>query len=359
MMRGAGISRRGVLGAAGALALGALQLKPAQAAAPMHRSIETNGIKLHVVEQGTGPVVVLCHGFPECWYSWRHQIQALADAGFRAVAPDMRGYGRSDAPREADKYTLVDYVGDIVGLLDGLGVDQAVVAGHDFGATVAWEVALMRPDRFRGVIALGVPFRSRGFGTPVRPTSVMPRTDDAVYYQLYLQTPEAQAQFDRDLRLTFRSLFFALSGDAPRPAAGGAQGVAAMGMVPRKSGPVLVDPASLPQWTSEADIDFYVEEFRRRGFGAPLNWYRNIDRSWELLGTTQGAKVTVPALFIAGERDFVVAANERFVASQSAFVPKLRPAVMLPGCGHWTQQERAPEVNAAMIDFLRRLPARQ
>jgi pimeloyl-ACP methyl ester carboxylesterase len=318
--------------------------------------VETNGIRLHVVEQGVGPVVILCHGFPECWYSWRHQLQALADAGFRAVAPDMRGYGRSDAPREAGEYTLLDYVGDVVGLLDALGVEQAVVAGHDFGATVAWEVALMRPDRFRAVISLGVPFRSRGFGTPVRPTTVMPKTEDALYYQLYLQTPEAEAQLSRDLHRTFRSLFFALSGDAARQqAAGASQGVGAMGMVPRKSGAALVDPQSLPPWISQSEIDFYVGEFGRSGFSGPLAWYRNIDRSWELMGVTQKAKVTVPALFIAGDRDFVVAANQRFVASQSASVPQLRPPVMLPGCGHWTQQERASEVSAAMIDFLNRL----
>jgi pimeloyl-ACP methyl ester carboxylesterase len=203
-----------------ALAVGAAFTQPLKAAAPeltraaaetaswvdgampevTHRLIETNGIRLHVAEQGAGPLVIFCHGFPECWYSWRHQLRALAQAGFHAVAPDLRGYGRSDRPDEVEKYTLLHYVGDIVGLLDAFGVKQAVIAGHDVGATVAWEAALLRPDRFQGAIALGVPFRPRVFGSSVPPTTVMPQNDDAVYYQLYLQTPEAQAALIASVR---------------------------------------------------------------------------------------------------------------------------------------------------------------
>src|SRR5262249_41798396 len=148
--------------------------------------IETNGIRMHLAEQGTGPLVVLCHGFPESWYSWRHQLAALAAAGFRAVAPDMRGYGQTDRPDEIDQYTLLHLVGDILGLIDALGAETAVVAGHDWGAPVAWHAALLRPDRFRAVIGLSVPFRSR---LEVRPTVGMPRSDDAVFYQLYFQPP--------------------------------------------------------------------------------------------------------------------------------------------------------------------------
>jgi pimeloyl-ACP methyl ester carboxylesterase len=320
-----------------------------------HRIVDANGIRLHVVEQGTGPLIVLCHGFPECWYSWRHQLTSLARAGFRAVAVYMRGYGRSDRPREADRYTVLDHASDIVGVLDALGAKDAVIAGHDFGATVAWEAALMRPDRFRALISLDVPFRPRGFGTPVRPTSVMPQNGDAMYYQLYLQTPEARKELERDVRRTFRSLFNALSGDRPTSASGGgANGLAGMGMVPRKRGSVLIDSPSLPAWITESEMDFYVAEFTRTGFSGPLNWYRNIDRSWELLGITQGATVNVPVLFMAGDRDFVVSANQQSVAKQAAVVPKLH-AITLPGCGHWTQQERASEVNAAMVDFLARI----
>jgi pimeloyl-ACP methyl ester carboxylesterase len=315
-----------------------------------HRMIETNGIRLHVAEQGEGPLIILCHGFPECWYSWRHQLRALAKAGFRAVAPDLRGYGRSDRPEEVEKYTILHDIGDIVGLVDALGAEQAVIAGHDVGATIAWQAALLRPDRFRAVIALSVPFRSRAFGGSVPPTTLMPRNENAVFYQLFLQTPEAEAALGRDMRRTYRSQLYSLSGDRP-PSAGG--GFAA-GMVPRK-GVSLTDPAALPAWVTESDIDVYVAEFTRSGFRGPRGWYRNVDRSWELLAPFAGAALTIPALYMAGDRDFVAVVNSQFIAMQSAMVPKVRPAIMLAGCGHWTEQERAPEVSAAMIDFLRSL----
>src|SRR5215471_8229628 len=177
-----------------------------------HRIVETNGIRMHIEEQGTGPTVLLCHGFPECWYSWRHQLSALAAAGFHAVAPDMRGYGQSDAPPEIERYTLLHMVGDMIGLIDALGVAQAVIAGHDWGAPVAWHAAQLRPDRFRAVIGLSVPFRARG---PVPPTSVMPRTDAAVWYQLYFQEPGiAEAELDQNVRTSFRIGRINVSGDA-------------------------------------------------------------------------------------------------------------------------------------------------
>jgi pimeloyl-ACP methyl ester carboxylesterase len=370
-MRDTTFSRRDMLVAAGALTVGAAFAERAKAAAAepnaagpeptswvdsampevTHRMIETNGIRLHVAEQGEGPLVILCHGFPECWYSWRHQLPALAKAGFRAIAPDLRGYGRSDRPEEVEKYTILHDIGDIVGLVDALGAQQAVIAGHDIGATIAWQAALLRPDRFRAVIALSVPFRPRGFGGSVPPTTLMPRNENAVFYQLFLQTPEAEAALGRDLRRAFRAQLYSLSGDRP-PSAGG--GFADAGMVPRK-GVALTDPASLPAWVTESDIDVYVAEFTRSGFRGPLSWWRNIDRSWELLAPFAGAAVTIPALYVAGDRDFVATVYSQSIATQSAMVPKLRPAIMLPGCGHWTEQERAPEVSAAMIDFLQRL----
>src|ERR671924_1482590 len=178
------------------------------------RMVETNGIRLHIAEQGEGPLVILCHGFPESWYSWRHQLPALAAAGFHAVAPDMRGYGRTDGPDEIDQYTLLHLVGDVVGLLDALGAESAVIAGHDWGAPVAWHAALLRPDRFRAVIGLSVPFRPRA---SVRPSTVMPQTNDAVFYQLYFQTPGvAEAEFERNVCLTIRRLLYSASGDASR-----------------------------------------------------------------------------------------------------------------------------------------------
>ena len=320
-----------------------------------HRFIETNGIRMHLAEAGTGPLVVLCHGFPESWYSWRHQLPALAEAGFHAVAPDMRGYGQSDRPEPIDQYTLLHLVGDMVGLLDALGAEHAVIAGHDWGAPVAWHAALSRPDRFRGVVGLSVPFRPRG---AVRPTSAMPQTDDAFFYQLYFQEPGiAEAEFERDPRASLRTMLYSGSGDAPRRELGTAGD--AVGMVSRQGGFLsgMVDPASLPGWLGEDDIDFYAAEFAHSGFKGGLNWYRNIDRNWELLAPFAGARVTVPALYIAGDRDLVVhfRGMDQLLRNLTNFIPQLRQTIMLPGCGHWTQQERAAEVSAAMIDFLRGL----
>src|SRR5262249_53599101 len=321
-----------------------------------HRVVETNGIRIHIAEQGVGPLVVLCHGFPECWYSWRHQLPALAGAGFHAVVPDMRGYGQSDRPDAVDQYTLLHLVGDMVGLLDALDSESAVIAGHDWGAPVAWHAALLRPDRFRAVIGLRVPFRPRG---QARPTTVMPQNEDAMFYQLYFQAPGvAESELERDVRVSVRSLLYSASGDAAN-ARGGAPGPGGVGMVPRKGGFLtrLVNPAELPDWLTEADVDFYAGEFERTGFRGGLNWYRNIDRSWELLAPFAGAKVTVPALYMAGDRDLVGAFRgmDRVLANLANDVPQLRGKIMLPGCGHWTQQERASEVNAAIIDFLREL----
>ena len=315
-----------------------------------HATIETNGIQMHFVEQGQGPLVMLCHGFPESWYSWRHQLQALASAGFRAVAPDMRGYGQSARPEEIDKYTLLHLVGDMVGLLDALGEPQAVIVGHDWGAPVAWHAALLRPDRFRGVVGLSVPFRPR---LPVRPTSAMPQTSDAYFYQLYFQKPGlAESEAERDPRTTIRTILYTLS----------AQGSAAAGafvMVPRNGGVLsrLTNPEKLPVWITEQDIDFYAGEFKRTGFRGGLNWYRNIDLNWELLAPYAGSQVTVPALYIAGNRDLVVSFKgmDQLLANLTKFVPKLRKQIMLQDCGHWTQQERPQEVNEALIGFLREL----
>jgi len=321
-----------------------------------HRFVEANGLRFHIAEQGTGPLVLLCHGFPESWYSWRHQLGALAAAGFHAVAPDMRGYGQTDQPEAIDQYTLLHLVGDMVGLIDALGAPTAVIAGHDWGAPVAWHAALLRPDRFRAVIGLSVPYRPRG---SARPTTVMPRTDDAIFYQLYFQEPGvAEAELGRDARATIRRVLYSGSGDRPRRGAGRGS-PDAVGMVP-KSGGFLEhsqDPATLPPWLTEADVDYFSGEFARTGFRGGLNWYRNIDRNWELMAPYAGAPVTVPALYAAGDRDLVVAFRgmDQLIPNLGKFVPNLRRTLMLPGCGHWTQQERAPEVSAAMIDFLRSL----
>jgi pimeloyl-ACP methyl ester carboxylesterase len=268
-----------------------------------HRFIQSNGIRIHLAEQGEGPIVVLCHGWPESWYSWRYQFEALASAGFHAVAPDMRGYGQTDRPEAIDAYTLLHLVGDMVGVLDALGSETTVIVGHDWGVPVAWHAALLRPDRFRAVIGLSVPFRPRG---KVQPTTVMPRTDQAVFYQLYFQTPGvAEADLEADVRASMRDTLLRVSGDVPwLPASEG------FSMVPLAGGlrARMSDHQSraLPPWLSEADLDFYVSEFSCTGFRGGLNWYRNIDRNWALLSPFAGAKIATPALYLAGDRDLVL-----------------------------------------------------
>jgi pimeloyl-ACP methyl ester carboxylesterase len=319
-----------------------------------HRFVDTNGIRMHIAEAGQGPLVVLCHGFPESWYSWRHQLVALARAGFHAVAPDQRGYGQTTAPEAIEAYTLLHLVGDLVGLLDALGERTAAIVGHDWGAPVAWHAALLRPDRFRAVAGLSVPFRPRG---TTRPTTVMPQTADAVFYQLYFQTPGvAEAELDADPRASILRLLYWASGQG-RDAAAGVAGTSDVGMVPRAGGFVRSqpEPPGLPAWLGAADLDFYAGEFARTGFRGGLNWYRNIDRNWELLAPWAGAVVSVPALYVAGDRDLVVAFRgmDQLIPALSRFVPDLRKTIMLPGCGHWTQQERPDEVNAALLEFLK------
>jgi pimeloyl-ACP methyl ester carboxylesterase len=322
-----------------------------------HRTIKTNGIQMHIAEQGSGPLVLMCHGFPESWYSWRHQLKALSEAGYHAVAPDMRGYGQTDRPEAIDQYTLLHLVGDMVGVLDALGAQTAVIAGHDWGAPVAWHCALLRPDRFRAVIGLSVPYRGRG---PLRPTTTMPQTDTALFYQLYFQTPGvAEAELERDPKSTIRRMLYAASGDAQHGTGGAWEAESTVGMVDRKSGLLggMANPRELPVWLTAADLDFYASEFTRTGFRGGLNWYRNIDRNWELLAPYSGAKVTLPALYVAGDRDLVVKfpGAEQILANLANTVPQLRKQIMLSGCGHWTQQERATDVNAAIVEFLKSL----
>jgi pimeloyl-ACP methyl ester carboxylesterase len=325
----------------------------------VQRIIESNGIRLNIAEQGKGALVILCHGFPESWYSWRHQLTALAAAGFHAVAPDMRGYGKSDRPEAIDQYTVFHLIGDLVGLLDALEAPTAVIVGHDWGAAIAWQAARLRPDRFRAVACLSVPFRPRG---PVRPTSVMPQTADAQFYQLYFQQPGvAEAEMERDPRVTVLSMLYGASGEgaaAFRDAAARGDITRTPGMVPRGGGMLQGSTTTLPTWLSEADIEFYASEFGRSGFRGPLNYYRNIDRNWELTAAFADVMVTVPSLFVAGDHDLVIAAPgmDQHLANLKQFVPALRNIRILPGCGHWTQQERPSEVSAAIIDFIRGLP---
>ena len=216
-----------------------------------HRTVATNGINMHIAEAGSGPLVLLCHGFPESWYSWRHQLPALADAGFHVVAPDQRGYGQTDAPEENDAYTQFNLVGDIVGLVAALGERQAVVVGHDWGAPVAWNAALWRPDIFRAVAALSVPFQDRG---PIAPTAAM-RTmvgDGNFFYILYFQRPGvAEHELQHDVRRTLRRLLFGASGNAPD------RGLASVTNPPPKTSyflDQLADTDVLPAWLTGPEV---------------------------------------------------------------------------------------------------------
>jgi pimeloyl-ACP methyl ester carboxylesterase len=192
-----------------------------------HKFLTTNGIKMHVAMAGEGPLVLLCHGFPESWYAWRHQLKALAGVGYCAVAPDMRGYGQTDKPEAIDQYTMLHLTGDMVGLVEALGFRDAVVVGHDWGAPVAWHSALFRPDKFKGVVGLSVPFRPH---LDVAPTTLMPQTDDAIFYQLYFQEPGvAEAEFERDPKHTIRTALLGLSENSISVKG-------AVGMVPKNGG---------------------------------------------------------------------------------------------------------------------------
>jgi pimeloyl-ACP methyl ester carboxylesterase len=321
-----------------------------------HRYVDTRGLRMHIAEAGTGPLVLLLHGFPECWYSWRHQLTALAEAGYHAVAPDQRGYGRTGGPEAADQYTMLHLTGDVIALLDALGEPQAVVAGHDWGAPVAWHAALLRPDRVRGVIGLSVPYRPRGSTRPRgaggRADALRASVGDG-FYMIYFQQPGvADAELARDLRRTFTRVLYAASGDAPAMVPVVPPGGGFLDMCPEP--PAASD---LPNWLTTADIDAFVAEYRDSGFTGPLNWYRNLDRNWELTAAWHGAPVTVPALFITGDRDLAVRApgGREMLSRLRDCAPQLREPVLLQGCGHWTQQERPDDASKAMIGFLREL----
>jgi len=314
---------------------------------PSHHFVETNGIRMHYVEAGKGPLVVLCHGFPESWYSWRYQISALAEAGFRVVAPDQRGYGQTDRPQAVDAYSLFHLAGDIVGLVNALKERTAAIVGHDWGAPAAWSSAQLRPDLFRAVGLLSVPYIPRG---PVRPGAIVKAIfGDKVFYQEYFQEEgKAERELERDVRATMLATFYSLSGDAApnerwRYAFGRGQGFLDSVTVPRR----------LPPWLSEADLDFFAGEFKRTGFRGGLNWYRNIDRMWELTGFLDGARLAQPTLFVAGDKDAVIEFYADAYQALEANAPNLAGKVLLPGAGHWVQQERPAEVNRLLIDFLR------
>ncbi|CAN5400791.1 alpha/beta hydrolase [soil metagenome] len=312
-----------------------------------HNYAYTNGVRLHYVEQGSGPLVVLCHGWPESWYSWRNQIETLANAGYRVVAPDQRGYGHSDTPLAVEAYGIFDLVGDLVGLVHSLGEEKAILIGHDWGSMVAAPTALLRPDIFDAVGLLSVPYIPRRSVRPAMRFETM--SQKRHFYQAYFQSVgHVEKELEEDLRKTILGVLYTASGDW-----------SGNGFAVFEKNTRLVDnlaiPEKLPAWLTEQDISQYVEQFGASGFRGPINWYRNMDRNWAATAFLSGAKLSQPTIFIAGEKDGVlkIAAEEYEALERN--VPNLTKKVLIPGAGHWIQQERSSEVNELLISFVREL----
>lgn len=320
-----------------------------------HQFIDSSGHRLHLAEVGDGPLVVLVHGFPESWYSWRHQLGPVADAGYRAVAVDVRGYGRSAAPARIEDYAMTALVGDVIAVIDdhdrrrGDGrAEPAVVVGHDWGAPIAWNTALLRPDRVRAVAGLSVPYTPRGDTRPLDAMRAM-AGDDHLFYVDYFQQPGvAEAEAEADLEGWLRGFYYTASGEADptKPS---------MGLVP--VGHQLRERLQTPAegemaWLTADDFAYYLGEFQRTGLTGGLNRYRNIDRDWAELAPWRFAPITVPALFIGGELDGPTQLGRRAIERFDQTLPRLVRSEILAGCGHWTQQERPDDVNAILLDFL-------
>ena len=308
------------------------------------RRVGTNGIELNIAEQGEGPLVLMLHGFPESWYSWRQQIPAVAGAGFHAVAPDMRGYGKSDKPDDIATYNQVEVTNDIVGLISALGYETAIVFGHDWGAPTAWSCALHHPDKVTAVGVLSVPFSPRASAPPL---DMMKKIfKDRFFYQLYFQEPGvAEAEWETNVRVNLRKFYHMGSGTFD----------AGNFIAPKSPDSDLLsdmeDPGTLGDWCTESDLDFYTTEFEQSGFRGPLNYYRNHNLTWSL---TEGGpeEINQPALFIAGEKDGVIMLAADALKNMPSYVTNLKVNQLIPGIGHWTQQEAPEEVNSLMIDFL-------
>ncbi|HYB91369.1 MAG TPA: alpha/beta hydrolase [Candidatus Binataceae bacterium] len=316
-----------------------------------HRVVMANGIRIHLVEAGKGPLVLMVHGFPESWYSWRHQLHALADAGYRAAAIDVRGYGRSSAPVEIDEYRMLKHVGDNLGVVEALGEKSAAIVGHDWGAPIAANSALLRPDVFRALVLMSVPYSPRGARRPGEAFRAMGGNEE--FYIEYFQQPgRAEAEIEPEVRQWLKGFYYSASGDAPVAAAGGTIATIPNGGRMRDR---FTIPDKLPDWLTAEDLDFYVGEFERTGLTGGLNRYRNVDRDWQDGAAFTGRPITVPSLFIGGEKDGPTRWGSAAIANFSKTLPGLRGSHVLSGCGHWVQQERAGEVNRLLIEFLKGL----
>ena len=315
------------------------------------RTLKTDGLTQQVLEAGQGPLVIFCHGFPELSWSWRRQLPALADAGFHAVAPDMRGYGGTDTPQDVADYGLLNIVGDMVDLVRALGETEAVIVGHDWGAPIAWHAALLRPDVFRAVVGLSVPFQMRRPGGP--PVPMLRALGDArgvEFYMVAFQAPGVEKGFEKSVETSLRRGFWSYDGATP-------DHLRSTGFHPKGVSFVdsISEPTGLPAWLSEDELKTYVTAFEASGFGGPLNWYRNLDRNWADLAFAQDKRIEVPALYIVGDKDPVRNYTATGAAELARWAPKLKDSVVVEGAGHWIQQERPDEINRRLVDFLKGL----
>jgi len=311
--------------------------------------IETNGIRLRTVVEGDGPLVILLHGWPQCWYLWRHQIDPLVAAGFQVAVPDQRGYGGSDKPAEVEAYNIIELTNDVVGLASALGHEQFTVVGHDWGAPVAWHTSLLHPQRVKAVAGLSVPYTR----WKARTLTQQEFYGDNFWYMVYFQRPGvAEAELEADLRKSLRTIYFSISGDVPadwRPARKPASAEFLDG---------LLEPGqNLPAWLTEEDLDYYEAQYRQSGFRGPINWYRNIDRNVALtpqLDSPETGMIRQPAFFIAGTKDPVLQFHGgRALSAMDKWMADLRGKVLIEGAGHWVQLERPAEVNEVLLGFLK------
>lgn len=307
-----------------------------------HSHIQANGITIHVVEQGDGPAVIFCHGFPDTWRGWRRQMEAVSAAGFRAISLDMRGYGQSSAPNSPDQYTTLHSVGDIVGVLDALELDSATLVGHDFGASIVWNAALMRPDRINAVFGLSVAFTPRGDKSVLQTFRDAGRGD---FYMFDRLRPEADDEW-ADAATIFPANLYWSSAAAPKEER--------WTLFNRNLPKYRTLPGPLPAWADQADVAAAVAEFQRNGFHGALNYYRAMELSFDLLAPFKGALVRQPSFFLGGAEDGLVKMGEAKLApdEMKKVLPGLVSSHILPNVGHWPQLEASDRTNEAIIGFL-------
>jgi len=315
------------------------------------QEIATNGITLRAAVEGDGPLVIMIHGFPELWYSWRHQIGPVARAGYRVVALDVRGYGGSDKPYAVEAYAMADMMADVVGVIDAFGEQTATLVGHDWGAPICWNTAALHADRVAAVAGLSVPYRKRGKVSGIELARQIYR--DKFFYQLYFQAEGvAETELEADVRTSLRKIYYSVSGAAPsldswlaRPPGGTLL-------------EALTDPDPFPSWLTPEDLDLFVASFEAGGFRGPINRYRNQERDFADLPLVGVLPVAQPCCFIAGSKDLVrhFVPNYDLYADVAVNCTDLRFERIIEGVGHWVQQEAPDEVTAALLEFLAALP---